>query len=228
MIQTLMLSVLSALGFMVAWARTMLKPHVVGLFIKRLRHKSFDEVTDWLAARGGLGELLNCPYCLSGYVSVAFFLAFHLLPLTLVFAVAAFFISPLLIELVLRPHWAEGVQEEETPAQATPSRPPHSDYKVAIPESIKARMEAARTDPVAHRKMLTDNQDIFSIVVTGNGCTTDACRALLEEKRRDEARLDGIAVQQNAACPDCVRGLLINKYFFLIYDAEKNTMGPAA
>jgi len=208
----------------------MLKPHVVGLFVKELRGSSYGETTDFLFLRyGRFGELLNCKYCLSGYLGLAFFTLFNFIPETAAGFVAAFFSMPLFVELITvrkavtstattkpKSDKADSAADAEKP---TPSNRSH--WKLNLTPELREKLDKVREDPKSHKKFLIDNQDILALISSDKPqCDFSGCQELVDAYHEEIKDMLAENQRDPMGCPECMRGTVINKYVFKLMDAR--------
>ena len=222
MLDTILLvgsALVSMLGLTTALNATMLRPHLVGLFVPHLRHSSYSEVSDWLELRSPTwGGMLNCGYCLSGYLSLIFLSLYHWVPV-LQGPLTVFLASPLLWHFVKRtsPPESSPLDLETVESAPTPQQP-HTPWRLTMTDSVRERVERRREDPAAHRKLLQNNADIISILNNPGRCETERCREIVAAYQRETAEMRAEHERNPETCPECMRGDLINKYFFMLGD----------
>lgn len=225
----------------------MLKPHVVGLFVKELKDSSYDEVTDFLFLRfERFGELLNCKYCISGYVGLFFFTLFRVLPEMASLYVTSFFAMPLLIELVL----GSRANPIPTPKESKPSSLPETTsegmikigeeaeafeakenaedhdsekpfWRLELTPELREKIDEVKKDPEKHKKFLVENPDILGLISADKpNCNFPDCERLIAEYKGELQAMLKEHQRDPISCPECMRGTVINKYVFQLIEAR--------
>ena len=229
MLDTIILSVcalLSGLGLLTSWSQTMLKPKIIGLFFQSQRGKTFREVSDWLEVYSPVfGHLLNCGYCLSGYVSLGFFLFYLFLPIDITVVITLFFSSSLFWHLLHKPRGDTGESFEIVEEASTDDSPfqPKSDgqreWTLEVPSEVQERLDRQREDPQSHRDLLKANTGLLSTLNNPANCRGNVdCENLVKAYREELQAMEREHRRDPEGCPECTRGVLINKYFFLLGD----------
>lgn len=217
----LILAVLGSAGFVTSWNRTNLKAHVLGLFFPSLRDKPVEQVEDEIHVRWGtLGELLNCPYCLSAWVGLTLFGLFSLTGLTTALVVSTFLVPAVLIAaLETPPQYVPGEQvDTDVPAGNIKAYTPEGDYAFEAPFHIKQRILSIKDNPKEHRNLLTKNTSLLTLLQRPDDCPNNACRELVENYQAELAHMLATNEKTPQKCPSCLRGSIVNKYFYMLYE----------
>lgn len=211
MLETLILSILSAIGFITAWTQTELKAHLCGLLQKNFRGHSAEEITTMLYSYGAIGELLNCKYCLSAWTGLFFFLLYSVVSTHAAFLFTAFFSLPAFVYLLFKDSkiYAEVNElETETPSTITTHQSETNTVKPSPSENPLLQ------NPENHKKILMENKDIFAMLVSPNNCNFDGCAEIVAEYQKELKELEDKATAEGVPCPECKKGTVVNKYFY--------------
>lgn len=212
MFEILIITILSALGFITAWTQTELKAHLLGLVCKNFRKHSADDITTMLHSYGTIGELLNCKYCLSAWTGLFFFLLYLLIPTQAAFLFTAFFSLPAFVYLLFKDSkiYAEVNElETETPSAITTHQSEINTVKKPLPSE-----NPLLQNPENHKKILMENKDIFVMLVSPKNCNFDGCVEIVAEYQKELKELEDKAAAEGVPCPECKKGTVVNKYFY--------------
>jgi hypothetical protein len=207
MLTIFFLSMLSAAGLVTAWSRTGLKLHLLHIF-PGFRGVDAETADAYLLSKGMFGELLNCSYCLSAWVGLIFFSLYtFLLPSEVALLLSSFFGMPAVIALLNKsPQYTATVEYEATAETETATPPENSDKQ----------LEKIVKDPEAHRRLAFANKELFAALVSPERCDFPGCQDLVHSYQKELEELEKEAASKGEACPDCVKGRLVTKYFYLL------------